>query len=176
MISLLKKLFASAPLEGVEATYIALVRQARNPFFYTTRGVPDTIDGRFEMMVLHLFLLQHRLAATHEEFARQLSEQFFADMDRTIREFGVMDTGVGKRIKRMGQAYNGRLTAYTHGLGDAQAMRAALARNLYGTVKDGDTALLDGMADYIHAQVTVLQATDDGVILRGDYDWDAPRR
>lgn len=174
MVSLLKKLWAPAPIPGVVPAYIALVAQARNPFFYEARGVPDTIDGRFEMIVLHLFLLQHRMAATHEEFARQLSEQFFADMDRSIREFGVMDTGVGKRIKRMGQAYNGRLLAYTQGLTDRDAMRAALARNLYGTLAEGDVAMLDAMADYVAAQVDALKATEDDAILSGNYAWPKP--
>jgi cytochrome b pre-mRNA-processing protein 3 len=174
MASLLKKLLGEPALAGVNPTYITLVAQARNPFFYTHMGVPDTIDGRFEMMVLHLFLLQHRLLGEDTEFARQLSEAFFADMDRTIREFGVMDTGVGKRVKRMGKAYHGRLQAYEAGLSDAVAMRAALARNLYGTVAEGDIALLDAMADYMTTQVARLTATNAAIILSGDYRWTAP--
>lgn len=176
MASLLKKWFAAPAPSRADEAYIALVAQARKPFFYTELGVPDTLDGRFEMIVLHLFLLQHRLLREplHTEFARELSEVFFADMDRTIREFGVMDTGVGKRIKSMGQAYNGRLQAYEAGLADRETMRAALARNLYGTLAEGDVAMLDGMTDYLLAQVAALDAVDASVVAEAAYAWDLP--
>lgn len=173
MISTFKKLFRKPAPAGVDATYIALVAAARNPFFYADLGVPDSIDGRFEMIVLHLFLLQQRLLDAPEacEFARQLSEAFFDDMDRSVRELGVADTGVSKRIKRMGKAYHGRLLAYRAGLDDAVALRAALARNLYGTVKEGDVALLERMAQYVHAQVEQLQTVPTPTITNGQYSW-----
>lgn len=161
----------------VDAAYIALVRQSRNPYFYETLGVPDTIDGRFEMVVLHLFFIQHRLVTemasnpAMTEFARQLSEAFFDDMDRTTREFGVMDTGVGKRVKRMAKAYHGRLQAYSAALGDHEAMRAALIRNLYGTLGDGTLAQVDGMIDYIAHQQAALARAETSTILAGNYAW-----
>lgn len=176
MVSALRKLFSKPTPAGIDATYIALVAQARNPFFFAELKVPDTLDGRFEMIVLHLFLLQHRLLQAPEatEFARALSETFFADMDRSIREMGVADTGVGKRIKAMGKAYHGRLQAYEAGLADPTAMRAALARNLYGTVAEGDVALLDRMADYIMAATSQLAATPTETIRGGVYTWSMP--
>lgn len=150
--------------------------QARKPFFYAELAVPDTLDGRFEMIVLHLFLLQHRLLRepTNAEFARHLSEAFFDDMDRSIRELGVADTGVGKRIKAMGKAYNGRLQVYEAGLNDADAMRAALARNLYGTLGEGDVAVLDRMRRYMAAQVAALDAAPTDSIVGGHYAWADP--
>ena len=176
MASLLKKLFKPARPESVDATYIALVAQARKPFFYSEMKVPDTLDGRFEMIVLHLFLVQHRLLreTQHTEFARQLSEAFVQDMDRSIRELGVADTGVSKRIKRMGKAYNGRMQVYEAGLQEPDVMRAALSRNLYGTVTEGDVALLDGMRDYIDREVKKLDVAATETVIGGHYAWEDP--
>lgn len=177
MASLLKKLFTPARPETVDATYIALVAQARKPFFYTEMQVPDTLDGRFEMIVLHLFIVQHRLLreTSQAEFARQLSEAFFNDMDRSIRELGVADTGVSKRIKRMGKAYNGRLQVYEAGLQEPEVMRAALSRNLYGTLAEGDVALLDGMRHYVDREIAKLDAAATDIIVGGRYAWEEPR-
>lgn len=176
MASLLKKLLTPARPTAADATYIALVTQARKPFFYTQMQVPDTLDGRFEMIVVHLFLMQHRLLreTQHTEFARALSEVFFDDMDRCVREFGVADSGVSKRIKRMGKAYHGRLQAYEAGLQEPDVMRAALARNLYGTLGEGDVTLLDGMRHYIDAEVAKLDAAATEVIIDGRYAWEEP--
>lgn len=177
MIGALRRWFIKKPPEEAIATYIALVKAARNPFFYTALQVPDTLDGRFELIVLHLFLLQHRLVvagetnAPLETFARYLSEEFFRDMDRSLRELGVADTGVSHRIKKMGKAYHGRLQAYAAGLQDRDSLRAALARNLYGTVPQGDVALLDQFAEYVEKQSSQLAATESGVILSGRYQW-----
>jgi cytochrome b pre-mRNA-processing protein 3 len=195
----------------VNSTYIALVKAARNPFFYTELKVPDTLDGRFEMIVLHCFLLQHRLVAdplaTASElamrsgdgrrelepkandgepvgrgetppapealhnFAQFLSEAFFYDMDNCIRELGVADTGVAHRIKKMGKAYHGRLQAYAAGLTDATTLRAALARNLYGTVEDGDVHALNRLATYVEKMTAQLATTDTTTITSGNYIW-----
>ena len=188
MLSTLRKLFVPKPPEAVNATYIALVKAARNPFFYTELKVPDTLDGRFELIVLHCFLLQHRLIATPaeqgersteshnallapESFSQFLSEAFFYDMDSSIRELGVADTGVAHRIKKMGKAYNGRLLAYTSGLSDATALRAALARNLYGTIAQGDVEALNRLAIYVEKMTAQLAATDTTTITNGQYVW-----
>lgn len=177
MFTWLRQLLRRPAPSGVDATYITLVAQARNPFFYLKLAVPDTLDGRFEMIVLHLFLLQHRLLdePSAQGFAQQLSEAFFRDMDRSVRELGVADTGVGKRIKRMGTAYHGRLQAYRAALSDPQKLRAALARNLYGTVAEGDVRSLDAMADYIHRQATALAGAPLSTLTDGLYSWQSPQ-
>jgi cytochrome b pre-mRNA-processing protein 3 len=175
MFGALRRWFIPRPPEAVAATYIALVAAARNPFFYTDLAVPDTLDGRFDLIVLHLFLLQHRLVTEKtpesEKFGQFLSEAFFADMDSSLREIGVADTGVSHRIKKMGKAYHGRLQAYTAGLGDAMQLRSAIARNLYGTVAEGDVKLLDRVALYIGDVVDSLNDTGVNIILEGNYRW-----
>ena len=203
MYGALRKWFIPKPPAEVQATYIALVAAARNPFFYTELAVPDTLDGRFDLIVLHLFLLQHRLigevsdlavrspageperserggAVTGAErpprealrsFAQFLSEAFFIDMDHSLRELSVADTGVSHRIKKMGKAYHGRLQAYAAALGDPTHLRAAIARNLYGTVENGDVVVLDRMALFIENSVTALAATDTATVTSGQYGW-----
>lgn len=204
MFTTLRRWFIRTPPAAVEATYIALVAAARNPFFYTTTKVPDTLDGRFEMIVLHLFLLERRVLfieggltppstpaaarlamegyaantattpSERTEFARMLSEAFLRDMDSSLRELGVADTGVAHRIKKMAKSYHGHLQAYTAAMGDTTLLRAALARNVYGTVAEGDVNALARLADYVEATSNHLAATDVAVILRGDYAWPSP--
>lgn len=175
MLSAFISLFRKRPTPQARAAYIALVAAARNRFFFTTLGVPDTLDGRFEVMVLHMFLMQHRLRASDPEFARYLSEVFFEEMDASIRELGIGDSGVLHRVKRMGKAYHGRLQAYADGLAkDDEVLKAALVRNLYGTVAEGNLAQLDAAAHYLRRMHVLLTATDSTALTSGDYEWPAP--
>ena len=174
MLTLLRNLLNATPSKEVHATYIALVNQARHPFFYESLGVPDTLDGRFELIILHLFLLQHRLLTAGDDFSRELSELFFADMDRSLREIGVADTGVRYRIKAMAKAYHGRLQAYSAASSDAELLCPALARNLYGTVAEGSTDNLARAAAYVAAMQAALAATDDATIAAGGFAWPQP--
>ena len=118
--------------------YHNIVQQARQPWFYADAGVPDTLDGRFELVLVHMFLALERLKqeADTAELQRCLIEMFFDDMDRSVREIGVSDTGVGRRVKAMANALYGRLDAYRKAMEDEQALREAIRRNLYGTVKE----------------------------------------
>lgn len=130
--------------------YIALVRQSRNPFFYTECAVPDTLDGRFDLILLHLFRALRPIREQNDAGprTRQLMECLFDDMDRSLREMGVGDMGVGKRVKSMSKAAYGRLTAYGQAWGDDMALKEALVRNLYRGVDPGE-AVLGRMVEYI---------------------------
>lgn len=136
MLSALKRLCSPSPVkQQAYETYAQLVAQSRQPFFYHELQVEDTLDGRFDIIVLHLFMTLARCeregAAASQSFARYLSEAFFADMDRSLREMGVTDTGVSIRIRKMGEAYYGRMTAYKEALGDEKALAEAIRRNVY---------------------------------------------
>lgn len=113
--------------------YITLVQQSRKAFFYIDCAVPDTLDGRFDIILLHVFLKLHALKQGNgeEELSRMLLECLFDDMDRNLREMGVGDMGVAKRVKTMSKAVFGRLEAYTKAFPDADAMGEALMRNVY---------------------------------------------
>jgi cytochrome b pre-mRNA-processing protein 3 len=152
-----------------EALYGSLVDQARQPAFYATLGVPDTVDGRFEMVALHVFLVLHRLKAepATEDFRQALFDTMFADMDRSLREMGVSDLSVGRHVKNMAKGFYGRVAAYESGLADAQdaALGEAIRRNVYGTLPASPD--VGPLVAYLRANVAALAAQDAGDILAG---------
>ena len=118
--------------------YASLVEQARRPEFYARLGVPDTLDGRFEVLTLHAFLVLNRLKRDRAcaAVAQALVDAFIDDMDANLREMGAGDLGVGRRVKTMATALYGRIAAYEQALAaGAPELAAALARNLYGTTR-----------------------------------------
>ena len=129
-MSLLKSLLGlrSRP-EQPEALYAALMAQARRPDFYRDYGVPDTLDGRFDLLVLHVVLLLRRLR--EDEVTRALAQDvfdvFFRELDRALREMGVGDLGVPRRVKTMAEVFYGRARAYDAALasGDPGALERA---------------------------------------------------
>lgn len=140
--------------------YNAIVAQSRLPVFYTQHLVPDTITGRFEMIVLHLFLVLERLqlatgdeAQPAERFGQALNEAFVSDMDDAMRELGVADVRVGERMHQAAGAYFGRLMAYRRAMAQppvaagGDALAAAIARNILVDV-DGAAAAAQALADY----------------------------
>ncbi|MGQ9367267.1 ubiquinol-cytochrome C chaperone family protein [Azospirillum sp. ST 5-10] len=152
--------------------YAAIVAQARCETFYRDLGVPDTIDGRFDLVALHVFLAMHRLkgqGAAADARARQLYDIMVVDFDRTLRELGVGDSGIGRRVTAMIRAITGRIAAYDRALAaaDARALEVALDNNLYGTVHDVDPAALAALAAYIRMQVGVLAGQPVEALLDG---------
>ncbi len=146
--------FRPSPLEsGAHRLYARVVEQARAPAFYAAYGVPDTLDGRFEMVVLHVFVALRRMkrdGAATSALAQALFDAMFDDMDRSLREIGVGDLSVGKRVKDMARGLYGRIAAYDAGLDDAgDALVEALARNVYGTVSAPPRPGLDALARYV---------------------------
>lgn len=117
--------------------YRAVVAQARRPAFYAAYGVPDTLDGRFDMIALHMFAVLYRLKADTDAagLSQGLFDTMFGDMDRSLREMGGGDLGVGRRVRAMAEGLYGRMAAYEAGLGaDDATLSAALRRNLYGSL------------------------------------------
>lgn len=161
-----KRFFAGKPRDPhALPLYEAIVRQARQPALYRDLGIPDTLDGRFESIVLHLVLVLWRLKRDFpegRELAAALQETFFDDMDRSLREMGAGDLGVGKRVKRMAEAFMGRLASYDAALdrvaieGEA-GLAAALRRNAFGTLAEGQGDLA-GLTAYALVQAAGLDA------------------
>jgi cytochrome b pre-mRNA-processing protein 3 len=157
----MRRLFGRSPERtAAHAAYTALVAQARSPVFFARHGVPDTLDGRFEIIALHAFLVLHRLRglAETQRFAQALYDVMFADLDRALREMGTGDLSVGKQVKRMAAALAGRIAAYQAGLAGEADLAEALRRNLYGTVAEPNPADLAAMADYLRIQAGALAA------------------
>lgn len=153
----------TGPTDAIHAIYRVIVDQARQPRFYTDFGVPDTVDGRFEMVTLHAFLVLRRLKRPSEsasETGQALFDVMFEDMDVSLREMGAGDMGIGKRVKAMVQAFYGRIGAYEDGLGTGDGvLQDALARNVYATVEP-EAGNLNALAAYVRAQDAHLAALD----------------
>ncbi len=118
------------------ALYAAAVAAARDPAYYMVFGVPDTLDGRFDLLGLHAFLLIRRLQHAPPPgpaLAQGVFDAMFRDMDHTLRELGVGDLSVARRMKQMWEAFHGRAAAYEAALEDADgaALAVALARNVW---------------------------------------------
>lgn len=170
----IKGLFKRDPAAAAaQALYAQVVEQARLPGFYRDLGVPDTLDGRFDMIVLHAFLVLHRLKAEGQAqgpVGQALFDLMFADMDASLRELGVGDLSVGKKVKQMATGFYGRVAAYEEGLaapgasGD-DALAAALRRNLYGTTTAAPGHVA-AMAGYVRRQASAL-AGQSAVALTG---------
>jgi cytochrome b pre-mRNA-processing protein 3 len=130
-----QRLFGQKKPDPSDGLYATIVAAARQPKFYADWKVPDTIDGRFDMLVLHVFLAMDRLRSFGVEAAelrQALTDRFFAEMDSALREVGVGDLVVGKKVRKMAEAYFGRATAYTTAMAAGHAeMRDALARNVF---------------------------------------------
>lgn len=171
---MLSKLFARHRRERVAAElYVKLVEQARSPAFYTACGVPDTLDGRFEALALHAFLVLHRLkreAPPAPGFAQALFDHMVSDMDLSLREIGVTDFSIGKKVKAMGRGFYGRVVAYDRGVAaadDPEALESALRRNLYGTVEPRP-GQVRAIAAYLRREVAGLAAQPVAAVLAGE--------
>ena len=151
------------------ALYAAAVAQARQPALYAGLGAPDTLEGRFELIVLHVHLLCRRLGPLGRDgaaLAQALFDAMFRDMDRNLRELGVGDPSMPRRIKAMIEAYYGRTKAYDAALaGGREALAAAVARNVYNAAAAGPEAL--ALADYVFAAARAVEAAPAETLLAG---------
>ena len=144
--------------KAAQRLYQAIVDQSRQPGFYTHCGISDDPNGRFEVLALNLFLVMHRLR--HEpdcrDLAQALSEQAVLDIDRNLREMGVGDLSVGRKVKQLTQSLYGRYGAYTAGLeADDETLQAALRRNLIAGSTGGGVAI-SPVAAYLRREAAAL--------------------
>jgi cytochrome b pre-mRNA-processing protein 3 len=157
--------------------YNTLVGQSRLPAFYVEGAVPDTLDGRFDMIVLHAFLVMRRLRAGGEPgegLSQALFDEMFADMDRSLREMGVGDMGIGRRVRAMGEAFMGRVRAYDEALDPGgPSLEDALKRNLYRSSDPGED-VLGRMSAYVRTQDALLAAQPIDALMAGEVRFGVP--
>ena len=157
-----------------ERLYQSVLQASRQPDLYEKFEVRDHLDSRFDMLCLHISLLMARLRMlpedVHKPLNQELFDRFFADMDFTLREMGVGDLGVAKRVRKMSEAFMGRLTAYTESLkkNDKPGLALALARNVRRAKGCNETDRC--MADYVLASRDRLSAVSDDKIQTGTVD------
>jgi cytochrome b pre-mRNA-processing protein 3 len=150
-----------APRGTIEAIYGMIVTQAREPLFYQDLGVPDTVNGRFDLLLLHLWMVLRHLGSRPGEagLAQGLFDHFCNDMDANLRELAVGDLKVPKQMQKLGQAFYGRAAAYDVALADnAEALAEAINRN----VLDGEQ--IDNarrLAAYTEAAIAALSQQSD---------------
>jgi cytochrome b pre-mRNA-processing protein 3 len=155
--------------------YGTIVAQARAETFYRDFGVPDTVNGRFEMIVLHAVLLLRRLDGDDTRgLGQALFDHFCGDMDGNLREMGIGDLGVPRQMRRIGEAFYGRKAAYGAALAAAndEALTTTLARNVFGAASA--VASAERLAAYVAAAAEALAGQDAGALMRGDVAFPDP--
>ena len=161
------------------AVYEQIVAKARQPWLYAKAGVEDTLTGRFSMITLHMFLVLDRLNDEGEQsrqFSQKLFDEMFADMDRSLRELGVGDISVGKKVRKMSEVFYGSCEAYRTALAQPAdscktALAAALKRNAAQTASKEQ---LDSLTGYVLRIRRAIAGLDAGSIRAGKLDYEGP--
>lgn len=189
ILSNLRQLFKS-PFDhtNAHALYVMIVRQSRLPVFYENYEVQDTPEGRFDLLAIHTYLVLRRLQQERDrtaELSQALFDLMFADLDQNLREMSYGDTGVAKRVKKMAEAFYGRVKAYDEGL-DAMTLQdskieessptvleQALDRNLYRNTRVSAETLAV-MARYMRDQTLHLEHQGIDDLMNGQVSFNAP--
>ena len=162
----------------IHALYGMIVAQSRLGVFYTAYGVPDTVQGRFELLVLHVVLVLRRLGREPQSagapWGRRVSpgqllfDAFCRDLDANLREMGVGDMGVPRRMRGFGEAFYGRQAAYQAALdgNDPSALENALARNIFEL--ESMEPRVSRLADYARAASAQLQEAKGSTLVSGE--------
>lgn len=167
------KLFRKNPAtDALYAVYRAIVAQSRQAVFYAEWGVPDTVTGRFDMISLHIALVFRRLRNEKKagiDFSQALFDLFFKDMDRSLREMGVGDLSIPKKVRTMTEVFYALMTGVNEAIdrGDRPGVEAVLRRNVFGGEEGGDAAAL---AAYLFAQADSLGGQTLEAIVGGHID------
>lgn len=156
----------------MELVYGDIVAAARLPRLYAVMGTPDTVMGRFDALALHIVLVLRRLQALPspaDSLAQELVDRFFADLDSALREIGIGDVSVPKKIKKLGQAFYGRAEAYEKALAadaSADALEQALARNILD--RPEEPFLATALAQHVRGLVREIDGMDLAWFLTGN--------
>jgi cytochrome b pre-mRNA-processing protein 3 len=171
---MLKSLFKPKPaLVAGRALYARVVEQARSPALYRDLGAPDTPEGRFEIYSLHVVLLLERLrghGALATDVSQALFDTYVSHLDHALRELGVSDVTVGKKMRKLGEAFYGRGKNYQEALDqlpERGPLEAILGRTVYAGTDDRSSEL----ADYVLAQREALAANPLDALVGGKVDW-----
>jgi cytochrome b pre-mRNA-processing protein 3 len=164
---------------SIASLYGTIVAQARAAPFYRFYGVPDTVNGRFEMVVLHTVLVLRRLESDPvlRRLGQALFDRFCADMDGSLREMGVGDLAVAPKMRKIGEAFYGRQAAYGAALGgsDPEPLIAALKRNVFSAEPGTDLGAAR-LATYVRAVDGELAGQDGQALSRAEIIFPEPER
>jgi cytochrome b pre-mRNA-processing protein 3 len=174
---ILRRFRASSEESSIHDLYGMIVAQARVLTFYSTYGVPDTVEGRFDLIVLHLVLMLARLQQGDDaprSFGQRLFDEFCRDLDGNLREMGVGDLAVPKRMRSFAEAFYGRQAAYLAALpaADERELEKALTRNIFAGTDIDEGAVR--LARYMRAALRQLEGQDQRALLRGEIVFPKP--
>jgi len=164
-----------APRGTIDSIYGMIVTQAREPLFYRDLGVPDTVNGRFDLIVLHLWMVLRRLReiAGTGDLAQALFDRFCADLDDNLREMAIGDLAVPKKMQAFGEAFYGRIAAYDMALTDsAEALAQAISRNI---LDGGGIGNARRLAAYALAGLATLDRQDAAALTRASWRFPLPQ-
>lgn len=177
---ILDRLLARRPARSpAAALYASAVAQARTPALYAAMGAPDTVEGRFELLSLHIILLIDRLKAEgggRDGVRQALFDIYVSNLDGALREMGVGDLAVAKRMKDLGGAFYGRAKAYGAAFGalpDQAILQDVIARTVLAGAEGANAEDLAGYAARCHE---ALAACDIPTLLEGAPPWPAARK
>lgn len=134
--------------------YRRAVTQAREITFYRDFSVPDTVDGRFEMIAMHVFIIMHRLE--NPKLSQELFDVMFQDMEQAMRQMGIGDLSVPRQVKRMMRGFKGRYLSYKKAVSGEESLERALKRNIYGTIEGPSAKDIRGLEIYLLEMVRLL--------------------
>jgi cytochrome b pre-mRNA-processing protein 3 len=165
-----------SPRGTIEAIYGMIVTQAREPLFYRDLGVPDTVNGRFDLLVLHLWMVLQRLRPMEggSGLSQALFDRFCDDMDANLREMGVGDLTVPKRMQAFGEAFYGRVAAYDlASAAGEEPLAQALCKNILNGAQIENARRL---AIYVETAVAALAGLDEAALQNGSWEFPLPAR
>lgn len=164
-----------SPRGTIDAIYGMIVTQAREPLFYRDLGVPDTVNGRFDLIVLHLWMVLRRFGEMPAMAgpAQALFDRFCADMDGNLREMAIGDLAVPKKMQAFGEAFYGRIAAYDMALTDSgEALAQAISRNV---LNGGGIENARRLAAYAAAVIATLEKLDASALTRASWAFPLPQ-
>ena len=176
MFGFFKKKEENAQLAAV--LYDKILAQSREPDFYQYFGVPDTIQGRFDLLCVHAFLIVDRLyedGPKGTKLAQSFFDHMFKETDKNLRELGIGDLSVPKHIKKLMRGFKGRSMAYRDAMESDEHydLIEALMRNLYGTSEKPDEKNACLIASYMHETAFILGTTSEEDFIQADFNFPA---
>ncbi|WP_306118591.1 MULTISPECIES: ubiquinol-cytochrome C chaperone family protein [unclassified Roseitalea] len=176
IVSLFRRTERETNRRIVDAIFERTVAAARQPVLYADWGMPDTPLGRYESVALHMIVLMHRTRAQGpqiEALAQEVLDEFFKDVDHSIRELGVGDLGVPKRMKKLARMFYGRMGAYWQAIDDddPDALAIAIRRNVMPDDPASERLAPAPIAAYMIASARHLATQDNAALLAGRIDY-----
>lgn len=165
----------SARREAAEKIYDAIVAQSRNPVFYVRCGVPDTLSGRFDMLVIHMFIVMHNLRMGDNEgklLGKEIIEAFVREMDSMVRDLGIANIYVAQEVRKIADLFYKQLIIYTTAVENRN--KRSLSEAIWKSFQSGDdtaNVAADVIADYVFHALENMREMPLNLLLQGNLEF-----